>query len=91
MVPVCDSRVARAEASSHCQRKLGPSARRRRTRAARAAIASAASRINGETCEVLLDHQDNVLLIGQDWVLSTDQAPAKRARYQVSARPLMTL
>ncbi len=48
-------------------------------------------RINGETCEVLLDHQDNVLLIGQDWVLSTAQAPAKRARYQVSARPLMTL
>ena len=48
-------------------------------------------RINGETCEVLLDHQDNVLLIGQEWVLSTAQAPAKRARYQVSARPLMTL
>ncbi len=48
-------------------------------------------RINGETCEVLLDHQDNVLLIGQDWVLSSAQAPAKRARYQVSARPLMTL
>ena len=48
-------------------------------------------RINGETCDVLLDHQDNVLLIGQDWVLSTAQAPAKRARYQVSARPLMTL
>ena len=48
-------------------------------------------RINGETCEVLLDHQDNVLLVGQDWVLSTAQAPAKRARYQVSARPLMTL
>ena len=48
-------------------------------------------RINGETCDVLSDHQDNVLLIGQDWVLSTAQAPAKRARYQVSARPLMTL
>ena len=48
-------------------------------------------RINDETCEVLLDHQDNVLLVGQDWVLSTAQAPAKRARYQVSARPLMTL
>ncbi len=48
-------------------------------------------RINGETCEVLLDHQDNVLLVGQDWVLSTAQAPAKGARYQVSARPLMTL
>ena len=48
-------------------------------------------RINGETCDVLSDHQDNVLLIGQDWVLSTAQAPAKHARYQVSARPLMTL
>src|SRR2546427_2808800 len=48
-------------------------------------------RINGETCEVLLDHQDNVLLVGQDWVLSTAQAPAKHAIYQVSARPLMTL
>ena len=48
-------------------------------------------RINGETCEVLLDHQDNVLLVGQNWVVSTAQAPAKRARYQVSARPLMTL
>jgi hypothetical protein len=48
-------------------------------------------RINGETCEVLLDHQDNVLLVGQDWVLSTAQTPAKHARYQVSARLLMTL
>jgi len=48
-------------------------------------------RINGETCEVLLDHQDNVLLVGQNWVLSTAQAPAKHAIYQVSARPLMTL
>src|SRR6266487_5716773 len=38
-------------------------------------------RINGETCDVLSDHQDNVLLVGRDWVLSTAQAPAKRARY----------
>ena len=48
-------------------------------------------RINGETCEVLLDHQDNVLVVGQNWVVSTAQAPAKHAIYQVSARPLMTL
>ena len=45
-------------------------------------------RFNGETCEVLLDRQGNVLLVGQQWVLSTAQASAKNARYQVAARPL---
>jgi hypothetical protein len=45
-------------------------------------------RFNGETCEVLLDRQGNVLLVGQQWVLSSAQASAKNARYQVAARPL---
>ena len=49
-------------------------------------------RLNGETCEVLLDHHGNVLLVGQRWVVSTAQASAKHARYQVAAQPLeMTL
>ncbi len=49
-------------------------------------------RFNGETCEVLLDQHGNVLLVGQQWVLSTAQAPVNHARYQVAARPLeMTL
>jgi len=49
-------------------------------------------RLNGETCEVLLDHHGNVLLVGQRWIFSTAQASAKDARYQVAARPLeMTL
>jgi len=49
-------------------------------------------RLNGETCEVLLDHHGNVLLVGQRWIFSTAQASAKHARYQVAAQPLeMTL
>jgi hypothetical protein len=47
-------------------------------------------RFNGESCEVLLDHEGNVLLVGQQWALSTAQAAAKHARYQVAARPLET-
>ena len=42
---------------------------------------------NGEPCEVLLDRRGDVLLVGQQWVLSTAHAPAKRDRYQVAARP----
>ncbi len=49
-------------------------------------------RFNGEVCEVLLDHQGNVLLVGQQWAWSTALAAAKNARYQIAARPLeMTL
>ncbi len=49
-------------------------------------------RLNGETCEVLLDHHGNVLLVGQRWIFSTAQASANHARYQVAAQPLeMTL
>ncbi len=45
-------------------------------------------RLNGDVCEVLLDQQNNVLLVGPQWVLSTAQPPAKHALYQVAARSL---
>jgi len=47
-------------------------------------------RFDGEVCEVLLDHQGNVLLVGQRRVWSTGLGRAKHARYQVAARPLET-
>lgn len=47
-------------------------------------------RLNGEVCEVLLDCQGNVLLVGQQEVWSTAQAPARKSRYQVAARSLET-
>jgi hypothetical protein len=45
-------------------------------------------RLNGDLCEVLLDQQNNVLLVGPQWALSTAQPPARHALYQVAARPL---
>jgi hypothetical protein len=45
-------------------------------------------RFNGEVCEVLLDHQGNVMLVGQQWVWSAAQTAAENARYQIAARPL---
>jgi hypothetical protein len=45
-------------------------------------------RFNGEVCEVLEDHQGNVLLVGRQMVWSSAQAAAKGSRYQIEARPL---
>jgi hypothetical protein len=47
-------------------------------------------RFNGEQCEVLLDHQGNVLLVGRQWVWSAAQTAAKNARYQIAARLMET-
>lgn len=45
-------------------------------------------RLNGDVCEVLLDQQNNVLLVGPQWVLSTAQPSPRHALYQVAARSL---
>jgi hypothetical protein len=48
-------------------------------------------RLNGEVCEVLVDHEGNALLVGREGAWSTTQAQAKNARYQVTARTLAKL
>ena len=47
--------------------------------------------VNGETCEVLQDHQGDVLLVGQQEVWSSAQGQPTDARYRVSARSLAKL
>jgi len=45
-------------------------------------------RVNGEVCDVLADHQGNVLLVGPQMVWSSAQAGPKAGRYTIEARPL---
>ncbi len=45
-------------------------------------------RVNGDVCDVLADHQGNVLLVGRRLVWSGAQASAGSGPYQIEARPL---
>jgi hypothetical protein len=45
-------------------------------------------RVNGDVCDVLVDHRGNVLLVGAQWVWSGPQSADSRSRYQIEARPL---
>jgi hypothetical protein len=47
-------------------------------------------RINGDICDVLVDHHGDVLLVGQQLVWSSAQPASKTGRYQIEARTLET-
>jgi hypothetical protein len=46
--------------------------------------------LNGEVCDVLVDHQGNVMLVGRQLVWSSARANAKAGRYTIEAKPLQT-
>jgi hypothetical protein len=47
-------------------------------------------RVNGDVCDVLVDHQGNVLVVGRDIVWSSAQTVAKAGGYRIEAQPLQT-
>lgn len=46
--------------------------------------------LNGEVCDVLVDHHGNVLLVGRQLVWSSAQASTKAGAYTIQAKPLQT-
>jgi hypothetical protein len=47
-------------------------------------------RVNGEACEVLVDHQGRVVLVGRDTVWSGSESTGKAGNFRIEARPLGT-
>ena len=45
-------------------------------------------RVNGDVCDVLVDHQGKVLLVGQETLWSDAKASVKRGPYRIEARAL---
>ena len=45
-------------------------------------------RVNGEVCDVLSDHQGNVLVVGRQLLWSGSKAGARSGQYQIEARAL---
>ena len=45
-------------------------------------------RVNGDVCDVLADHQGNVLVVGRQFLWAGSQASAGSGPYQIEARPL---
>lgn len=46
--------------------------------------------VNGDVCDVLVDHQGNILLVGRQLVWSSSKPAVKPGPYQIEARPLET-
>ena len=47
-------------------------------------------RINGDLCDVLVDRQGHVMVVGQETLWADAKAATKRGPYQIEARPLET-
>ena len=47
-------------------------------------------RVNGDVCDVLVDHQGNVLVVGRETLWSDAKAAARIGPYQIEARALET-
>ncbi len=47
-------------------------------------------RVNGDLCDVLMDHEGNVLLVGPQFVWSSGNTDNKTGGYQIEARVLRT-
>ena len=47
-------------------------------------------RVNGDLCDVLLDRQGNILVVGQQLAWSSSNPAGKAGTYQIEARPLGT-
>src|ERR1017187_560695 len=45
-------------------------------------------RVNGDVCDVLVDHQGNVLVVGQETLWADAKATTKRGPYQIEAKVL---
>jgi hypothetical protein len=45
-------------------------------------------RVNGDVCDVLVDHRGNVLVVGQETLWSDAKAATRRGPYQIEARAL---
>ena len=45
-------------------------------------------RVNGDVCDVLVDHQGHVLVVGQETLFADAKATTKTGQYQVEARAL---